>query len=233
MSPRQARRERRAAERQAAKLARKAAIAAGSENGFVSQNTSAAPEPSFGFVSQAAGTRAEINRLNARHSTGPRSETGKLASSRNSLKHGLAASTLLIPGEDPAAFESLRDVLLEEHQPASETEALLIKEMAQSYWLTRRAIRLQSDCFTEDGVDQRRLSLFLRYQTTHERAFYKALNTLMRLKKERRQIENGFVSQKTPSRRHIENGFVSQNSQPVSQNPPTAPPNPLANTRAA
>jgi hypothetical protein len=156
--------------------------------GFVLQNTPT-PTPS----------RAEINRQNAQHSTGPRTSDGKLASSRNSLKHGLAGGTLLIPGEDPAAFEALRDSLLEEHQPATETEVLLVQEMAQSWWLTQRAIRLQNECFTPEGVDQRQLSLLLRYQTTHDRAFFKALNTLLRLKQSRAReqavVQLGFVSQ--------------------------------------
>jgi len=53
----------------------------------------------------------------------------------------------------------LRD-LIEEHQPATETESLLVTQMAQSWWLAQRASRLQNDCFTENGVDDKRLSLF-------------------------------------------------------------------------
>ncbi|MBV9156143.1 MAG: hypothetical protein JO097_07760 [Acidobacteriaceae bacterium] len=152
--------------------------------------------------------RAEINRQNALHSTGPCSIEGKLASSRNSLKHGLASGALIIPGEDPAAFEALIQDLLDEHQPANTTEELLINEMAQSYWLEQRAIRLQNDCLTEDGLDEKRLALFLRYQTTHYRAFHKALDTLIRLKKQRA----GFVSQ-ARNKTTAQSGFVSQNSQ--------------------
>jgi hypothetical protein len=131
-----------------------------------------------------------------------------LASSGNSLKHGLAAPRLIIPGEDPAAFEALLADLLAEHQPASPTEELLVREIAQSWWLTQRALRFQNDCFTADGVDQKRLSLFLRYQTTHERAFHKALSTLNRLKKDRAR---GFVSQSAANGR-LDPQFVSQNA---------------------
>ena len=213
-----------------------------SSSGFVSQDFEGETE-SAGFVSQEQGAkpntstrrRSEINRANAAHSTGPRSSDGKLASSRNSLKHGLASGVLIIPGEDPTEFESLLEALLAEHQPANATEQMLIHEIAQSWWLTQRAIRLQNECFTDAGVDdertrcgtpgpfrpgsplvrvdEKRLSLFLRHQTTHERAFQKALGTLTRLQKDRRKSAskrpNGFVSQKhalaAPSR-----GFVSQ-----------------------
>lgn len=157
----------------------------------------------------ASKSRAEINRANAQLSTGPSTPEGKLASSRNSLKHGLASGTLIIPGEDQAALEALQTALLDEHQPATDTETLLVTEMAQSWWLTQRAIRLQNTCFAGAGVDEKRLALFLRYQTTHERAFHKALATLIRLQKERRKGHSGFVSQK--GRRSVaESGFVSR-----------------------
>jgi hypothetical protein len=140
-------------------------------------------------------------------STGPRTPAGKLASSGNSLKHGLAAPRLIIPGEDPAAFETLLAALLGEHLPATPTEELLVHEIAQSWWLMQRALRFQNDCFTAEGVDQKRLALFLRYQTTHERAFHKALSTLIRLKKDRAR---GFVSQYA-AKAHLKPQFVSQN----------------------
>jgi hypothetical protein len=166
------------------------------------------------FASQTASqpchstARAEINRANAQHSTGPRTSEGKLASSRNSLKHGLASAQLIIPGEDPAAFDALLSALLDEHQPANQTEEILVQEIAQSYWLTQRALRFQNQCFTAEGVDQKRLALFLRYQTTHERTFHKALNVLIQLKKCR---AIGFVPQHAPRPKNMA-GFVSQSA---------------------
>jgi hypothetical protein len=205
MTPRQLRTQRRAAERRDQKLARRM----GNQND--SQQQAAVPAPP---------TRADVNCINGldeaavlselktqkNASTGPRTPEGKLASSRNSFKHGLASAQLIIPGEDPAAFDALLTDLLAEHQPANSTEQLLVQEMAQSYWLTQRAIRFQNQCFAPEGVDEKRLALFLRYQTTHERAFHKALNTLIRLKKDRAR---GFVSQELADS-HPEIGFVSQ-----------------------
>lgn len=256
MTPRQARRERRAAERKAKKLELKKARLAQNEPAnlvddeflqieadllstaplsSLEEMPAAAPafkapadHPSeIGFVSQNNPSRAEINRANAQFSTGPTSSNGKLASSRNSTKHGLASGTLIIPGEDPAQFESLLGTLLQEHQPATETETLLIEQMAQSHWLAQRALRLQNDCFTfsvrgaaetpavlrgsPDAVDQKQLALYLRYFTTHNRAFHKALADLHKLQKERRKAETGFVSQK-PARPSAQPGFVSQTS---------------------
>ena len=216
MSPRSIRR---AAERKARKLERKQQRLAAA----ITAPAPAAPEPSLEeefspellaearAMRERVARRAQINRANAQHSTGPATPTGKLASSLNSLKHGLASGTLIIPGEDQAEFDELLKALLSDHQPASATEELLVLEMAQSWWLTQRALRLQNECFTDGGVDEKRLSLFLRYQTTHERAFHKALNALIRLQKDRRNAQGGFVSQNRPSADPAP-GFVSQNA---------------------
>ena len=233
MTPRQARRERREADRKAKKAARKAALnhpalpipledefspellaQARAVRERVGRRTSLSPcpQPAAQNPAPPAGalrTRAEINRANAAHSTGPLSQEGRLTSCRNALKHGLASGTLIIPGEDPAALETLLNALLEEHQPANTTEEMLIHEIAQSYWLTQRALRLQNECFTADGIDEKRLALLLRYHTTHERTFHKALNTLICLQKDRLRQSRGFVSQRRAAL-DPQRGFVSQ-----------------------
>jgi hypothetical protein len=70
--------------------------------------------------------------------------------------------------------------------------------MAQHYWLSQRAMKLQHLCFKPDlpTCDQPAdLALYLRYQTTHERAFHKALNDLLKLRAEKRKTNIGFESQ--------------------------------------
>ena len=178
---------------------------AAATNGFVSQNAA------------ADSRRAERNRANARLSTGPRTLAGKLASSRNSMNHRLASGQLIIAGEDPTAFEDLLASLLNDHQPADETEKLLVHQLAQSYWLEQRAIRLQNTCFSESGVDEKGLALFLRYGVTYNRAFYKALAELSGLQKERRKVVRGFVSQnaQTAANSTVAPGLASQNSPQV------------------
>ncbi len=169
-----------------------------------------------------AQCKADTNRENAAHSTGPRTSSGKLASSRNSLKHGLASGHLILPDEDVSEFESLLASLLDEHQPSGPTEEILVNEMAQSYWLAQRAIRLQNDCFTNSGTDEKRLSLYMRYHSTHQRAFHKALTALMKLKKEQAR---GFVSQ-SAKRVAAKSGFVSQNIDESAKSGPESRPAP-------
>ncbi len=71
--------------------------------------------------------------------------------------------------------------------------------MAQSHWLTLRSQRLQDTCIDpETGAvtDEKKFSLYMRYQTTHKRAFHKSLNDLTKLRGEKRKAELGFEAQK-------------------------------------
>ncbi len=69
---------------------------------------------------------------------------------------------------------------------------------AQSYWLRKRALYLQDQCATEPELTPaeqgKQLALFIRYQTTHERAFHCALNHALKLRPEGRKAEIAFES---------------------------------------
>jgi hypothetical protein len=72
--------------------------------------------------------------------------------------------------------------------------------MAQHQWLAQRALVLQDMCFQRDIPacdDDKKLALYLRYQTTHERAFHKYFDQLHKLRAELRKKEIGFESQKS------------------------------------
>jgi len=81
-------------------------------------------------------TSAQIaaNQANAQHSTGPRTEEGKAASSHNNFRYGFTGAFLILPWEKQEEFESLLAGLREEHQPSTTTEAALVDKMAQSLW---------------------------------------------------------------------------------------------------
>ncbi len=148
------------------------------------------------------------NQANSTHSTGPQSPAGKAAVSQNRTIHGLnynAATFTVLPCENQSDYNNLLQDLQAEHQPKTPTEALLILSMAQHRWLLDRATRLQDTCFnpeTGEIDDVKRFSLYLRYATTHERAFHKCLATLLtnRIHEQKRQI--GFESQKRKAGLH-------------------------------
>jgi hypothetical protein len=152
-------------------------------------------------------TEAQVaaNRANAEHSTGAKTEEGKAASSRNRTSHGLCYDNIffILPFESPEAYSILRATLLSEHRPETETEHILVDRMAQHHWLRNRAEAFESGCFKEDGtLDDKRLALFMRYRTSHERAFEKCLNELLKLRAEKRKTEIGFESQKHVKEEH-------------------------------
>jgi hypothetical protein len=150
-------------------------------------------------------TQAQMtaNEANAQHSSGPKTAAGRAASSQNHLSHGLTGSAFtILEWEDRNAFTDLSARLTLEHQPATVTEEILIQKMAQHHWLTQRAITLQGTCFNSGiapGIAQhdseKQLALYLRYQTTHDRAFHKSLDRFLKLRAEKRKAEIGFESQ--------------------------------------
>jgi hypothetical protein len=143
-------------------------------------------------------TTAQIaaNQINAQSSTGPRTEAGKQTSSQNNFRHGLASGQILIEGEDPAEYEALRAGFFTEYKPSTFTETALVTSMVEHLWVSRRAIRLQTEAFTAEGVDAKKLALFMRYQTAHQRAFHKCLQELLKMRKQMAQELIGFESQK-------------------------------------
>ena len=139
------------------------------------------------------------NQANAQHSTGPKTETGKAASSRNHLRHGFAGRFPLLHFENPDEFDLLLLGLQADFKPATPAEDLLVERMAQHQWLIQRALQLQTICFetARPGEDHARsLTLYLRYQTTNERAFTQCLHNLLKLRSEKRKEQIGFESQK-------------------------------------
>jgi hypothetical protein len=87
--------------------------------------------------------KINANRANASHSTGPRSSAGKARSRLNALKHGLRAEQVVIPGEDPRAFEAECAAWSADWQPRSHTRAILVERAAATSWRLRRCVRIE------------------------------------------------------------------------------------------
>jgi len=193
-----AREIRRAEAHKARKLARKAGVPIPSADN--SSVTDATPPPlTASEPNPVSSARLAANRANAQFSTGPKNST---VSSQNRTTHGLArhnGTFKLLASENPTGFEALKHSLVEEHQPKTETESILVNEMAQSHWLAERAQSLQTTCLDENTgaiTNEKSFSLYLRYHSTHHRAFYKALNQLLKLRSESRKDQAGFEAQK-------------------------------------
>ena len=105
--------------------------------------------------------------------------------------------------------------------------------MAQHQWLADRALYQQANCFYNSDffAVEKQLSLFMRYHTTHNRAFHKALAELQKAQKERQQqelkipqlkaqtLEANLALKQAKSTASKKNGFESKNP----AEPPTKP----------
>jgi hypothetical protein len=96
-------------------------------------------------------TKAQIkaNRQNSRKSTGPRTDEGKAAVSKNAVKHGLFTKEAVIFGEDPADYDALHDAILAELAPSGVMEILLAERVVSLTWRLHRAERLMNQVINE------------------------------------------------------------------------------------
>jgi hypothetical protein len=98
--------------------------------------------------SSVPSTKLEANRRNARFSTGPKTEQGKVHSRRNALKHGVLASALLVSkglgAEDSAEFGELLTILHEDLLPVGVLEEMLVEKIAVCWWRQRRALQCEA-----------------------------------------------------------------------------------------
>ena len=100
-----------------------------------SKPSSLSPHPYIG----ANSDRAERNRQNAQHSTGPRTPEGKAASSQNACKHGLSITRhVILEDEDPALFARLHEEVRAIFEPQSKRESLAVEDIAHCRWALRR-----------------------------------------------------------------------------------------------
>jgi len=157
-------------------------------------------------------TRAQIaaNQKNAQLSTGPKSVETKAKVSQNPVKHGLCARFCVLEEvEKQENFDALLNQLIADEQPVGQAEIELVVKMAEHTWLSKRALRMQSNCFSLEpktpeqakngeipvAVDFQ-LERYVRYHAAHDRAYQRASAELQKRKKARQLAEIGFASQK-------------------------------------
>lgn len=92
--------------------------------------------------------RLRANRANATKSTGPKTIDGKAKSSLNAVRHGLTAVHVVLDGEDPIAFEKLRQYLVEYHHPATPIEYHAVDQVAGLLWRLRRVPIFEASLLT-------------------------------------------------------------------------------------
>ncbi|HEV2688056.1 MAG TPA: hypothetical protein VGV35_05865 [Bryobacteraceae bacterium] len=159
-----------------------------------------------------AEKRLAANRANSQHSTGPRTDEGKLRSAMNALKHGLTAISPILPTEDRAAYDRHIQEFIDEYKPTTCTEKQLALDLAETAWRINRIPAIEAgilaleaepgsintdvpDLETSLAVTEalRRQERTLNAISTHghrlHRQFHKTLEQLRNIQADRRREE--------------------------------------------
>lgn len=149
-------------------------------------------------------TKAESNRLNALKSTGPKTQDGKAASSKNAIKHGVYSEALTVLGEVAEDYDALRSGLIVSLEPASVLEERLVDRLASLWWRLERAgrverqglrtmlngLRTDAPSLTyhslHNALQEGWMERLLRYEGQLERSFFRTMHELERLQARRR-----------------------------------------------
>src|SRR5215212_5025264 len=98
--------------------------------------------------------RIQAARANGAKSRGPVTKEGKANSSRNAIRHGLLASTVLVGEECRHNFKAVFDLFVQRFRPADGVELCMIEELAASTWRLRRVWAMESEMLDGAMRDQ-------------------------------------------------------------------------------
>src|SRR5712692_10089935 len=91
--------------------------------------------------------RANINRQNAAHSTGPVTPEGKRRSSLNALRHGLTGQTVLLPEDDMTAYQKASREFYAELKPSGILERKAVQTIVDTHWRLDRIRAMENNLF--------------------------------------------------------------------------------------
>lgn len=175
--------------------------------------------------------KTETARANGAKSRGPITPEGRAASSRNSIRHGLTAKSVVLPTESTEEFQLLRDAYVDQFHPQSQVEMELVETMAVARWRLRRIVTIETTLLgTEmvrrvediddefnavDGDDRlawvfqkladegKSLGLLVRYEGTLNRSYDRAFKQLLLLQSTRKPPQPNEPEPAPASRRPV------------------------------
>jgi len=162
--------------------------------------------------------KSEAARINGAKSRGPVTPEGRARSSQNALRHGLSSAVVVLPHEDRAQFEYLRDSYMESFQPADQPQHDLIETMAAARWRLNRLQEIEANLFEKEMVlrasemakelkemtegeklawvfdrmanQGKSLAMQIRYEGSLNRTYERAFKQLQQLQNQPQRIQN-------------------------------------------
>jgi hypothetical protein len=183
-------------------------------------------------------------RANGAKSRGPKTEAGRKASSMNALTHGLYAKGVVLANESPEEYQEMLHAYLQQFQPQGPAEIDLVQEMVNAKWRQRRLWAIETDLLEDEmlqqtaklekdgtGYDQitplsfayaelasKSLPFLSRHESRLERAYYRALKTLLELQRLRKANQNLQERTQPPPPEAPNEKRETRNGQPETRN---------------
>lgn len=133
----------------------------------------------------ATTAQTEANRKNARHSTGPRTEAGKQASSKNRTTFGLYTIADYVRPEEHDYYNEFRRALTAELAPAAILEEVLAAEIVSATWRLRRCALAEAELGDFDPATDAARRSIERARSAAQLALNRAHSQLRKLQTER------------------------------------------------
>ena len=155
--------------------------------------------------------KSETARANGAKSRGPVTPEGRAKSSQNSVRHGLTATSIVLPTESQEDFQILLDGYVEQFHPHGDVQMEMVEVMVAARWRLRRICTIETSLLNnelvrrEDEMDrefnnisgddrlawvfqklanhQQCLALLVRYEGALNRSYDRAFKHLMILQR--------------------------------------------------
>ena len=192
--------------------------------------------------------KSQTARANGAKSHGPVTPEGRAASSRNSLRHGFTAKSVVLPRESSEDFQELLDSYTDQFQPQGGVEMDLIQAMAAARWRLQRMCSIETALLSteivrcNEDIDEefenmhdvdrlawvfqkladhgQTLALLMRYEGALNRSYDRAFKQLLLLQAHRPRPNEPSPLQPHPANSRLSNPFkIARNQTNPSRSP--------------
>jgi len=112
--------------------------------GYFPRELARPDNPGMNPTAVRSARQTAASAINGAKSHGPKTPEGKATSSLNSIRFGFSAAHLLLPGEDPAAYEAFLDSWFSALAPTTMPEAASVAQLADTSWKLERLSRVEN-----------------------------------------------------------------------------------------